>query len=664
MEAKRIRVQNYRSIKDTEWVEIEPDITTLIGENESGKTSFLKAIEEFAHSGPVNRRDVRDFSIDRGPLTPIVSIEFEASGEILDTEEECRFSVTKYANYSHVVHSTEDGQDLPLNYVNVDYIHVLMSEIWSKLSDIDTNSLNKNMSSKYSELSSKINNLEPSKIENIDEFYNESKEFLGYSSDITNELDINSEIESLLSDLFDVLAKELLKAEAQSLINSNEIIEKLPDIIYLDDADTIETNAPISKIDSDEYDVFRDLLVDVAGVDLEEFKQKDEFEKIQTTNQIETEITGEVNNSWTQKQIKLDIDFNGSEFYLSIRDTELTGQGQVTRKPRRPEERSKGFQWFLSFYIKLNALDNARNKNVVMLLDDPAVYLHPEGKRDWLETIEKISGNNQIVYTSHSPYLIRKEYPSRIRLVEDQRGNGTKVLKNFEEHNGNALEPLREALGIGLGDSPFVSSRKILVEGASDYYILTAVLNRLNEDGEDIINMADTTILPTGGGDEMVWASKWATSEEFSYALLLDNDKKGKDVESRINDEATEVDQNRIFKLTKDDDGQNFYIEIEDMFPPEFYVECLNEAYSTEYDWYELIEIENNGESWQIEDEEYKGRKIASKIQEVFNKRDYGDIDKVVVANEIAERLNSDDDLPEGVLDHFLPVLGKIRSVL
>jgi predicted ATP-dependent endonuclease of OLD family len=43
MKLKRVRITNYRSIEDSEWVDVG-DVTCLVGKNESGKTAFLQAL--------------------------------------------------------------------------------------------------------------------------------------------------------------------------------------------------------------------------------------------------------------------------------------------------------------------------------------------------------------------------------------------------------------------------------------------------------------------------------------------------------------------------------------------------------------------------------------------------------------------------------------------
>ena len=51
MKLRAFRVQMYRSILDSEWVDVD-DITVLVGKNESGKTAILKALHKFNPFSP------------------------------------------------------------------------------------------------------------------------------------------------------------------------------------------------------------------------------------------------------------------------------------------------------------------------------------------------------------------------------------------------------------------------------------------------------------------------------------------------------------------------------------------------------------------------------------------------------------------------------------
>jgi predicted ATP-dependent endonuclease of OLD family len=57
MIVSRARIKYYRSIIDTGWVDLETDITTLLGKNESGKSSFLQALESVSNEDPIDERD-------------------------------------------------------------------------------------------------------------------------------------------------------------------------------------------------------------------------------------------------------------------------------------------------------------------------------------------------------------------------------------------------------------------------------------------------------------------------------------------------------------------------------------------------------------------------------------------------------------------------------
>ncbi len=62
MKLQAFRIQYYRSIIDTKWCDLSPDnITVLIGQNESGKTSILEALRSF-YTGKILQEDIRSDS--------------------------------------------------------------------------------------------------------------------------------------------------------------------------------------------------------------------------------------------------------------------------------------------------------------------------------------------------------------------------------------------------------------------------------------------------------------------------------------------------------------------------------------------------------------------------------------------------------------------------
>jgi predicted ATP-dependent endonuclease of OLD family len=668
MELSRVQIQNFRSIENTGWVDIHEDITTLLGANESGKTSFLEAINHVNKGRKYDKEDVKypDHMSNRFPI-PVVNLNLVLSESEKDMFERKtgeniqNITVRKMSDGTICIYTSTEQENFSLikGVVNKGFVHSILESLKEFLNEELKDNKNPEVADKAEELSTKIN-----QCLNSDDFSTESFQELGKElKNLSFELSTAPERNSITS------AEIVLRQEAENFTKNNttadDLVDHLPNFIYHDSANLLSDQIHINNLNSDDHRPFRNLL-EICDIDYDEFQNKSVREQVKATEGIETTIEGRVNNLWEQKEVDITVSYNSDKFVVLLQDEEINGSSGINRDLVAPSQRSRGFQWFFSFYINLRASASERSRNTIMLLDDPAVFLHPKGKRNWLDAIEEIADGNQVLYTSHSPYLIRKQFPSRIRIVEDRDGEGTIISDDFLESDEMSLEPLRKALGIGLGDSPFAAKRKILVEGPSDYYILTGLANYFKEYlDRDIINWEEVTIFPVGGADNMVQASKWVMSENFSYAILLDNDGKGNNVMERLQDEAPAVEQERVFQLERNDNHQNFHIEIEDMFRTEFYIDCLNTAYKAEISDFEPIEIygSEDGEGISIEGETYKQRKIASKLNTVLENRDHGELDKSLVAREIQDRLAGGDADEEDV-EQFNFVMDKLRRTM
>jgi predicted ATP-dependent endonuclease of OLD family len=71
-------------------------------------------------------------------------------------------------------------------------------------------------------------------------------------------------------------------------------------------------------------------------------------------------------------------------------------------------------------------------ENYVLLIDDPGVYLHILGQRDLLQTLERIAKKNQIIYVTHSPFLIDCDYLERNRIFEKEGVVEPKSIVDFK----------------------------------------------------------------------------------------------------------------------------------------------------------------------------------------------------------------------------------------
>jgi predicted ATP-dependent endonuclease of OLD family len=165
-------------------------------------------------------------------------------------------------------------------------------------------------------------------------------------------------------------------------------------------------------------------------------------------------ITQQIRAVWSQEPtIEVKLNVNGNVLYIDISDG--------TTVYDTPESRSLGFRWYLSFYINFIAQTfEAKANEFLFLLDEPGIHLHPAGQKDLTKVMEDLAIKNQLIYTTHSPFMLNREYPQRVRLVSKGR-EGTKIDSKAYRDN---WKPLRRSIGLVLGDLFFFNDSSLIVE--------------------------------------------------------------------------------------------------------------------------------------------------------------------------------------------------------
>ena len=137
------------------------------------------------------------------------------------------------------------------------------------------------------------------------------------------------------------------------------------------------------------------------------------------------------------------------------------------------DERSRGLRWFFSFYV-IFAADTADGvaENAILLLDEPGLHLHAVAQRNLIDHF-KHGFHNQIIYTTHSPFMIPVDDLASVRTVNISQDVGTTVT-NDPTGDVKTLFPLQTALGYDLTQTMFVGSKDLVVEGVSDFWYLSS----------------------------------------------------------------------------------------------------------------------------------------------------------------------------------------------
>jgi predicted ATP-dependent endonuclease of OLD family len=447
MRIKRFRVKNYKSLLDSGQTDLDPAITALTGKNESGKTCILKALESFGTDYRYVEDDLCLYSearerIHRGETkgddVEIITVWFDIEDEDRDklakidpkSEDANTLLATKYFDSSYRIEIPTIGfrrvgaQNNTGTGKSISDIVRMSAEFKEKLDDhTERYEPFSNSKPEYESIIGKMLSLQNSEdfdLEGIlSETFSRLKDLGGADEQIRND------IETFIQDV-QILRNDLGESRSVDQELVDEMLGVFPNIVYSSDIEKLEDSLPMDEFLShrEKHKTLSNLL-ELSGLDVERVRDAEDYAMLSELRSASTNISGLVNQSWTQEDVRVNTSIVRDKIVISIVDN-------VIGKDHPPSVRSQGFQWFLSFYINFMAGSHGELKNTIILLDDLGIYLHPSGQKDLLKTLETISSSNQIVYSTHSPYMIDKGKLARMRVVSKRKGKGTLIKSRAE----------------------------------------------------------------------------------------------------------------------------------------------------------------------------------------------------------------------------------------
>ena len=326
----------------------------------------------------------------------------------------------------------------------------------------------------------------------------------------------------------------------------------------------------------EEYKIAK-ALFDLSGLQISDIQSESNFEAFKAQLEATSNsITDDMFEYWTTNQnleIRFEIEHtpnNGR--YLNIRI--YNSKHRVTLPLKN---RSKGFLWFFSFLVWFSKIQGDKKSKYILLLDEPGLSLHASAQNDLLRFIdEKLAPEYQVIYTTHSPFMIDSLKLNEVRTVYDTQNPkiGSVVSDAVEEKDSDTLFPLQAALGYTIAQNLYVSPKNLLVEGISDLVYLNHFSTILKDMGKDGLS-DDVTIVPVGGADKIATFISLMRGNELSTVCLLDT----------FTDQGAEVRLKRMVeqKIIADKKilyyhsviGQTF-ADIEDLFDKEEYLTLYN----------------------------------------------------------------------------------------
>jgi energy-coupling factor transporter ATP-binding protein EcfA2 len=485
------RVQNYKLIADTGEFRVD-DLTCLVGKNESGKTAILKALHRLNPDDP----DEGNFDVEiEYPRHKLFDYRprHEANPDLVIT--------TRWVlddNEAQWIEDTFGPDVLRSREVTISKGYDNRRS-WSV--DVDEPKAVQNLLSESSLDASDITKLEK----------------------ITSLKDFRSQVLGLEAST----AKDAFSAHLQQIAGDHETVGKvaighfaelLPTFVYYSTYDVLPGEVSLTQLTQLEArhelgfreKIFKALL-QLVGVTPQDISETATFESLKAALEaIGLRLSREIFEYWSQNR-DLEVDFTFDAARLGDKPPFHEGFVFRTRiKNKRHgssvnfSERSTGFVWFFSFLVWFSQMKREHGERLVLLLDEPGLSLHGTAQADLLRYIkEKLVPEYQVVYTTHSPFLIDPENLLAVRTVEDVTSTdgdvlGTKVGDEVLSSDAETLFPLRAALGYDVTQTMFIGENCLLVEGPSDLLYLSWAKSELEARNRVSLNRR-WTITPCGG---------------------------------------------------------------------------------------------------------------------------------------------------------------------
>lgn len=512
MKLSEVTIIKYKSFLTEQSIDIEPDITRVVGKNESGKSALLEAIAKTNYYDHSNSEFKFDKELDY-PRSQLIKAKREnpdaitcgytlSSDEIADIEEDFAEGILKDNCFS--VTTKYDGSET-INGLNIDY-DVFKKWIVEEYGD--------------------------SKIE---ETISSCENYLSIVKSIQENCD-EEEYEKLLSELEKYNEESPSDDKVSNYIFSTYVKPFIPKYWYFSDYFSLPARIDLSSYErwlktgtlsndeSEESFGVVSALFELSGLSMEDLNNESNYESfIATLEATSNSITDEMFEYWKTNK-NLEIEFKLEHNTNQRRFLNIRVKNGVHRVSLPLKNRSKGFLWFFSFLVWFNKLQGDKNSQYILLLDEPGLSLHASAQKDLLRFIEeRLASEYQVIYTTHSPFMIDSLKLDQVRTVYDTQDSkvGSIISSALEEKDSDTLFPLQAALGYTLAQNLYVSERNLLVEGISDYVYLSHFSSLLNEMNRDGLN-ENITIVPVGGAEKVATFISLMRGNELKCVCLLD----------------------------------------------------------------------------------------------------------------------------------------------
>ena len=593
MRLRKFRVQGYRCIHDSGEIRVG-DLAAFVGRNESGKTTILEALTLLNKDTKLSELDLCD------EMTEELKSEIKlAEGEFVLNEKETTLIREKFPNLQDIkkmkIFRTNKNPRIQYDFGEVKISGEASKRLnsWENFVDRIKSFVLAMPNPIRIRVDTKFLDAPPPRTREV---------FMDIMAEFNNNIyliasqdqQVISEWKNIYQDLESIFDNMLIGTNERSALD-NFIEDKLhPRFVYFSDYKKI-----LGNIDLEEF------VRESKGIRAKGLEYVEEFDKAETVNNLfylaeldaqkleeaknspsrlikllnisSRRLSERLNPAWKGDPIHVELRWNPGNV-LSVVISDVHKDGTVTNTGLL-NRRAEGFKWTFSFIVNFAAeTQKAELKEAILLLDEPARNLHPAQQRGISDLLKGLAGSNQILYATHSPFMIFDYTQGNLLVVElDKRRHLSKIYYDYWNADDQTLIPILYGLSRGLVESivdkqiGFNSRPVIIVETMSDCMYLNA-FDRFLKDPN--LSMNPLNIVPAYNKNSVMSLAIFYKNHGYDTFILLDNTEESRKISTELQTNEFKSVQMVFFELA----GQP-KLFIEDLLIDEDYLYAVNQTY-------------------------------------------------------------------------------------
>ena len=593
MRLRKFRIRAFRCIHDSGEIKVG-DLAAFIGRNESGKTTILEALTLLNKGSKVSELDLCDEMADE--LKSELRL---AEGDFELSEKEIKLIQERFPNLQDIktvkIYRTQTNPRIQYDFGDVKISGEASKRLnsWENFVERIQNFVSNIPNSIRIRLDTKLLQGNPPRTR--DAFTNMIAEFNNQIYLLASEeRQIVSEWEKIYQDIDNIYDNLLVGTSERSALE-NFIEDKLhPRFVYFSDYKKI-----LGNIDLNEF------LKETKGIRPKGLEYIEEFDKAETVKNLfylaeldadkleevantpsrlikllhtsSRKLSERLNPAWKGDPIHVELRYNPGNI-LSVVISDVHKDGTVTNTGLL-NRRAEGFKWTFSFIVNFAAeTQRSELKEAILLLDEPARNLHPTQQRGISDLLKNLAGSNQILYATHSPFMIFDYTPGNLLVVElDKRKHLSHIYYDYWNADDQTLTPILYGLSRGLVESiidrgiGYNSRPVIIVETMTDSMYLNS-FDKLLKDPN--LSMNPLNIVPAYNKNSVLPLAIFYRKHGYNTFVLLDNTDQSRQISTLLQANGFKSVQMIFFEL-----GGQTKQSIEDLIVDDDYLYAVNQTY-------------------------------------------------------------------------------------